>query len=71
MQREPLHAFPLLLTDNRDLSRCTYDARLIELSGVDASKLPELLPTNARAGTLRAAVAAELGAACRRRCSPA
>jgi xylulokinase len=54
-------AFPLLLTDNRDLSRCEYDARLIDLSGVDASKLPELRPANARAGTLRAEVAAELG----------
>ena len=54
-------AFPLLLTDNRDLDRCEYAPRLIDLSGVDASKLPELRPANARAGTLRAEVAAELG----------
>lgn len=54
-------AFPLLLTDNRDLARCEYDARLIGLAGVDASKLPELVPVNARAGRLRAEVAAELG----------
>jgi len=54
-------AFPLLLTDNRDLHRCEYAPRLIDLSGVDASKLPELRPANARAGTLRAEVAAELG----------
>lgn len=54
-------AFPLLLTDNRDLSRCAYDAALIEKAGVDASKLAELLPVNARAGTLRSSLAAELG----------
>ena len=54
-------AFPLLLTDNRDLSRCEYDARLIELAGVDASKLPDLIPVDARPGTLCAEVAAELG----------
>jgi xylulokinase len=54
-------AFPLLLTDNRDLGLCTYDRRLIDLAGVDASKLAPLLPVGARAGTLRADVAAELG----------
>src|SRR6185369_9603243 len=53
-------AFPLLLTDNRDLRRSTYDAELIELSGVDASKLPELRPINATE-RLCGAVAAELG----------
>jgi len=56
-------AFPLLLTDNRDLALSVYDQRLIELSGVDASKLPPLRPVNAHAGTLRAEVAAELGLA--------
>ena len=54
-------AFPLLLTDNRDLSLCTYDSRLIDLSGIDATKLPPLRPLNSRTGTLRAEVAAELG----------
>ncbi len=56
-------AFPLLLTDNRDLSRTTYDAQLIELSGIDASKLPELRPPHARPGCVRASVAADLGLA--------
>lgn len=56
-------AFPLLLTDNRDLAHAAYSQRLIELSGVDASKLPALRPAGARAGTLRAEVAAELGLA--------
>jgi xylulokinase len=56
-------AFPLLLTDNRDLSRTAYDARLIELSGIDASKLPELRAIHTRPGCLRGAVAAELGLA--------
>src|SRR6185436_13300704 len=35
--------------------------RLVAMSGIDASKLAPLLPVNARAGTLRPAVAAELG----------
>ena len=56
-------AFPLLLTDNRDLGLREYDARLIELAGIDASKLARLVPVNARAGTLRREVAEELGLA--------
>jgi xylulokinase len=54
-------AFPLLLTDNRDLTRCTYSERLVDLAGIDADKLPPLQPVNSRAGTLRADVAADLG----------
>jgi xylulokinase len=54
-------AFPLLLTDNRDLALCAYNERLIALAGIDAEKLPPLRPVNARAGTLRAEVAAEIG----------
>lgn len=54
-------AFPLLLTDNRDVSRHEYNPRLVELSGVDPDKLPDLVPVNSRVGTLRAEVAAELG----------
>src|SRR5690606_432184 len=33
-------AFPLLLTDNRDLAACTYDAELLRRAGIDADKLP-------------------------------
>ena len=53
-------AFPLLLTDNRNLAARDYDAELLRLSGVDREKLPDLLPVNAIAGTLRAELAAEL-----------
>jgi xylulokinase len=53
-------AFPLLLTDNRNLAAREYDAELLSLSGVDREKLPDLLPVNAIAGTLRADLAAEL-----------
>jgi xylulokinase len=53
-------AFPLLLTDNRDLASRDYDPELLRLSGVDREKLPDLLPVNAIAGTLRAELAAEL-----------
>ncbi len=54
-------AFPLLLTDNRDVNRALYSQRLIDLAGVDASKLPALRPVGSRAGTLHAEVAGELG----------
>jgi xylulokinase len=54
-------AFPLLLTDNRDLDGRHYNARLIEMAGIDERKLPPLLPVNARAGTVRPEVATELG----------
>jgi len=53
-------AFPLLLTDNRNLAARDYDAELLSMSGVDREKLPDLLPVNAIAGTLRAELAAEL-----------
>jgi len=54
-------AFPLLLTDNRDLSTLTYSDRLIELANVDADKLAPLCPIGARAGVLRRVLADDLG----------
>jgi len=54
-------AFPLLLTDNRDLASLDYDADLLRMSGLERDKLPDLLPPGADAGTLRPALAAELG----------
>jgi xylulokinase len=53
--------FPLLVTDNRDISSIDYDAGLIETAGIDAEKLPPLLPVSGSVGTLRPEVAANLG----------
>jgi xylulokinase len=49
------------ITDNRDLSRVAYDDRLIALSGLERSKLPELVPSATVVGTLTAEAASELG----------
>jgi xylulokinase len=49
------------LTDNRDLSKVAYVPELIEMSGVDAEKLPELLPTGAVLGTISLEIAREFG----------
>ncbi|HEV3226166.1 MAG TPA: FGGY-family carbohydrate kinase [Acidimicrobiales bacterium] len=48
------------LTDNRNLSTLAYDRKLIELSGVDASKLAPLRPTASIIGTVRDDLADEL-----------
>lgn len=49
------------LTDNRDLSGVTYDDKLIELSGVDKEKLPDLRPTGAVLGPITKEIAEEFG----------
>jgi xylulokinase len=49
------------VTDNRDISAISYDDALIELAGLERSKLPELVPTGSVLGGLAAAAAAELG----------
>lgn len=49
------------LCDNRRLGVTEYDATLLELSGVDPRKLPPLDDIGTPAGTLRPALAAELG----------
>jgi xylulokinase len=54
-------AFLMLLTDNRRLDRLDYDPELIALSGIDADKLPELVPVDACLGPLRPQTARELG----------
>jgi xylulokinase len=56
-------AFMSLATDNRRLNATAYDARLLRYGGIDAEKLPELVPLNARLGPVRPDVAAELGLA--------
>ncbi|HVM98423.1 MAG TPA: FGGY-family carbohydrate kinase [Candidatus Acidoferrales bacterium] len=54
-------AFPLLLTDNRDLTTLDYDTELLRMAGIDREKLADLLPIGAEAGRLHPEVAAELG----------
>jgi len=49
------------VTDNRDLTRVTYDDELIDWVGVDRSKLPELVATGSVIGTLGPEAASELG----------
>lgn len=54
-------AFLMLLTDGRDPGTTRWDPDLVALSGLDAAKLPELAPVDARIGSLLPEVAAELG----------
>jgi xylulokinase len=49
------------LTDNRRLDVLEYDARLLALAGVDATKLPPLVPSGSVIAPVAPAVAAELG----------
>lgn len=53
--------FTAQLNDNRSLGVTDYDDELLALSGVDRSRLPELVPVDAVVGPLRDAVADELG----------
>lgn len=49
------------LTDNRQISRVTYDDALIRYSTIERSKLPDLLPANSILGPLLEDVAREWG----------
>jgi xylulokinase len=49
------------VTDNRDLSRVDYDPELLEWTGIDRAKLPDLVPTGSIIGTVRPEIATELG----------
>jgi xylulokinase len=49
------------LCDNRTLGVTEYDADLVEMSGLDADRLPALDPLDAPVGTLTGAVAEQLG----------
>ena len=49
------------VTDNRTIDRVTYDARLLELTGLDRSKLPDLVAPGTIVGDLTARAAADLG----------
>jgi xylulokinase len=52
--------YMFLLCDNRELG-ASYDDELVKLSGVDATRLPDLVPVDAAVGTLLPEVATELG----------
>ena len=54
-------AFMSLVTDNRRLNVTEYDSGLLAQSGIDRSKLPELVPLDSIVGTVLPDVAAELG----------
>jgi len=49
------------VTDNRDPSNVCYDASLVKDCGIDADKLPEIVPCTEVLGNLCASVAEELG----------
>jgi xylulokinase len=49
------------VTDNRDIDNIAYHDHLIEMSGIDHEKLPDLRPANAILGPIRPKVAQELG----------
>ncbi|MBN1657301.1 MAG: FGGY-family carbohydrate kinase [Anaerolineae bacterium] len=51
------------VTDNRDPDDICYHPRLVRDSGIDAGKFPEIVPCTEVLGTIRAAVAGELGLA--------
>ena len=54
-------AMPLALTDNRRLGHTTWSTELIEMAGVDSSRLPELTRSLSVLATIRAEVADGLG----------
>jgi xylulokinase len=57
----PCSSFMMLLLDNRSLATPRWSPALLRLGGIDADKLPELLPVDAEIGTLLPEVAAALG----------
>ncbi len=49
------------LTDNRDLGSLRYDPQLVAWAGLEADRLPPLVPTGSIAGTIRPELAQQLG----------
>jgi xylulokinase len=49
------------VTDNRSVDRVSYDDRLLELTGLDRAKLPELVPPGTVIGTVTGPAATQLG----------
>ena len=54
-------AFALLLSDNRDPHHLAYADELIDASGIDPAKLPEMIPIDSVIGPLLPEIAEELG----------
>lgn len=53
--------FPLGVVDNKVWGSTSYDPELVELAGVDADKLPQLVPLGEPRGVLVASAASHLG----------
>jgi xylulokinase len=49
------------VTDNRNIHRVTYDARLLEITGLERTKLPDLVAPGTIMGELTTGAAADLG----------
>lgn len=49
------------ITDNRDINNIFYHDGLIQLTGIDKEKLPELVPTNSTLGTVSKHIAEQFG----------
>jgi xylulokinase len=49
------------VTDNRNVDQVSYDDRLLEVTGLDRAKLPELVPPGTVIGTVNGRAAAEIG----------
>lgn len=49
------------VTDNRDITRITYDERLLRMTGLHREKLPDLVPAASVLGPLSPSAARELG----------
>ncbi len=49
------------VTDNRDIHNIHYSKKLLDISGLDPSKLPDLIPSGSVMGYLSTQAAAELG----------
>jgi xylulokinase len=52
---------PMMMVDNRRLNNQEYDPWLVQMSGIEREKLPDLLPIDGIVGTLLPGVAQELG----------
>jgi xylulokinase len=57
----PCTAFAQLITDNRDLGAVRYHEELLDLSGIDREKLPDLVPVGSDLGPIRKDVADRIG----------
>ncbi|MES2620669.1 MAG: FGGY family carbohydrate kinase [Bacteroidota bacterium] len=49
------------VTDNRDINNVTYHDGLLQLTGIDKEKLPDLVPSNSVLGNVTRQIAAEFG----------